>query len=68
MPEVLFLYGKSLCSEYQREISKPTPLIPLSASYEIPNRELIDPVGQTWRRKHFSSARFFHYRKQDRAI
>lgn len=50
MPEVLFLYGKQLCSEYKGEIPKPTPMIPLSASYEIPNGELIDPLGQTWRR------------------
>jgi len=53
MPERLFLYGKAVSSEQKGEITQPTPLIPMSTSYEIPQGELIDPLGQAWSRIHW---------------
>ena len=53
MPERLFLYGKAVSSEQKGEITQPTPLISMSTSYEIPQGELIDPLGQAWSRIHW---------------
>ncbi|MEM9272032.1 MAG: hypothetical protein AAGA80_03565, partial [Cyanobacteria bacterium P01_F01_bin.143] len=53
MPERLFLYGKAVSSEQKGEITQPTPLIPMSTSYEIPQGELIDPIGQVLLRLHW---------------
>lgn len=50
LPERLFIYGKAVSSDREGEITDPMPLIPISASYEIPQGELLDPLGQTWTR------------------
>ena len=50
MPLVIFPYGKATAREQGGQITDPIPFVSTSASAEIPQGELIDPVGQTYRR------------------
>lgn len=50
MPKRLFLYGKTISWEKDTGFTEPQPLIPMSASAELPQGEFIDPVGQAFSR------------------
>jgi hypothetical protein len=50
MPSVLFLYGKATVTEREGKFTDPIPFVSISASTEIPQGELIDPIGQAYLR------------------
>ncbi|MBD2043244.1 hypothetical protein [Microcoleus sp. FACHB-672] len=56
IPSVLFLYGKATAMERDGQFTDPTPFVPISASTEIPQGELIDPVGQAYLRRQWQYA------------
>ncbi|MBW4575244.1 MAG: hypothetical protein KME08_08165 [Aphanothece sp. CMT-3BRIN-NPC111] len=56
MPSVLFLYGKATATEREGKLTDPMPFISISTETEIPQGELIDPIGQAYLRMQWRSA------------
>ena len=52
---VVVLYGRSVVMERDNGHTEPMPLIQYSASCEIPQGELIDPIGQAYLRIYWQS-------------